>query len=84
MVDVICKGVDGNVSSNGMSVCTKVSLVHTLHMGGAIRWSPFKFIPYLDDCKWGRFREANVRSVKAAQAGGVYTMDRRTRTTRAR
>ena len=78
VVDVICKGMDGNVSSNGMSVCTTVpALVHTLHMGGAIRWSPFKFIPYLDDCKWGRFREANVRSVKAAQAGdAVYTMDR--------
>ena len=62
VVDVICQGVDGNLSSNGMAVCTKVdTFLHEFHMGGAIRWSPFEFIPYLDGCKWGRFREPNVR-----------------------
>ena len=77
VVEIVCKGLDGNVSSNGMSVCTTVSaFIHEFHVGGAIRWSPFKFIPYLDGCKWGRFREANVRPLRAAQAGGIYSVRR--------
>lgn len=76
VVEIICKGFDGNVSNQGMAVCAKVSAVlHEFHAGGAIRWSPFKFIPYLDGCKWGRFREPNVRGARAAQAGGPYTVE---------
>jgi hypothetical protein len=75
VVDILCRGVDGNVSSNGMSVCTAVDTwVHEFHMGGAIRWSPFKFIPYLDGCKWGRFREPNVRG-RMAQAGAAHSVE---------
>jgi hypothetical protein len=58
-----------------MSVCTKVdTFLHEFHMGGAIRWSPFKFIPYLDGCAWGRFREPNVHGARVAQAGGPYVV----------
>ncbi|HVE67374.1 MAG TPA: hypothetical protein VNB64_02210 [Solirubrobacteraceae bacterium] len=73
VVEIICRGFEGNVSSRGMAVCANVSaLVHDFHAGGAIRWSPFKFIPYLDGCVWGRFREPNVRGLRKAQAGGPY------------
>ena len=73
---VICKKFGGNVSSNGMSVCTAIdTFLHEFHVGGAIRWSPVKFIPYLDGCKWGRFRVPDVRGAAAAAEGDPYTVD---------
>ncbi len=65
LVDVICRGATGVLSSRGVGVCLEVGPVN---VGGGVVYSPFavKIWP-LDGCRWSRFAEFNVRG---ARAGG--------------
>ena len=68
----LCWGSTAHVSSAGAGGCIELALVS---VGGGVRFSPFEiFLWPLDGCKWSVYREENVAGLKAAQAGGRYTV----------
>ncbi len=72
LIDVICRGAVGLISSRGLAGCIELGPVN---VGAGVRYSPFSISVWpLDGCKWSPFAEQNVRGARAAQGGGVYSV----------
>jgi hypothetical protein len=73
IVDVICRGAFGLISSRGLAGCVELGPVN---IGAGVRYSPFSVSIWpLDGCKWSPFAEPNVRgAARAAQAGEPYVV----------
>lgn len=71
VVDIICAGAVGYVSSAGVGGCVNVDLgFDDVNVGGGVRYSPFDvYVWPFDGCRWTRFAERNVFGASAAQAG---------------
>ncbi len=71
VVDIICAGAVGYVSSAGVGACVNVdTFIGDINIGGGVRYNPFDiYIWPFDGCRWTRFAETNVRGASAAQAG---------------
>lgn len=66
LVDALCSGATGLVSSRGLVTCLHLGPVN---VGGGVIYRPFEIKLWpLDGCKWSPFTE---RDVRAAQAGGA-------------
>jgi len=82
VLDIVCRGAAGVVSSAGVGACVTVSVESFLgdfeiNIGGGVRYSPFDVILWpFDGCRWSRFEEPNVFEGRAmlAQAGGARTV----------
>ena len=73
LLDNLCWGSVGNVSTIGAGACVEVG---PFQVGGGVRFAPWKvFLWPLDGCKWSQFRDDNV--ARAAQAGGRVIRTRR-------
>lgn len=71
VVDIICAGAVGYVSSAGVGGCVNVDLgIGDVNVGGGVRFNPFRvYVWPFDGCRWTRFAERNVFGASAAEAG---------------
>jgi hypothetical protein len=77
VADVVCAGAIAYLSSVGVGGCVSLDagFLGTYNVGGGVVYNPFdiKLWPF-DGCRWSRFKDDNVFTARAAQAGKPITV----------